>query len=105
MRRDWPDDIKDRLGTMSDKDLAEQLGCARTTIFRLRQKLGVKCVQRLSVSQACQNLIDAVEASSIVKNRAVQSAIRSAKLAMKGVRVERIEDVGSEVCGGRGATA
>lgn len=84
MRVDWPENIDELLATESDCSLSRRLGIARTTIMRRRHKLGIRCHKRLSVSDALQGLIDAVEGSKYPKPLVLVQAMQVAKQVLKG---------------------
>ena len=43
---EWPDGIKDRLGTVLDKVIADEVGCSVTSIFLLRRSKGIRACMR-----------------------------------------------------------
>lgn len=84
MRVDWPANIRELLASEPDRILAARIGVARTTILRLRQRLGIRCHKRLSTTAALQGLIDAVEGSKYPKGLVLVQAIQAAKQTLKG---------------------
>lgn len=86
MRKEWPENIRDLLASEPDRVLASRLGVARTTIFRLRQKLGIGCYKKTSVSEALSSLVDVIEGSKYPLSKALVQAIQIAKQSLQGAR-------------------
>ncbi len=84
MRVKWPENIRELLASEPDRTLGIRLGVARSTIFRLRQRLGIRCFKRPSITTVLQGLVDAVEGSKYPKDLVLVQAIQAAKLVLKG---------------------
>ncbi len=78
-------------GVSTDIELAKKYGVCRQTVYRWRKSLGIpSCYdRRLSVKEALEQLVQAVENWRQAVPPAVGGALRDAKNSLKGVSGER----------------
>ena len=103
MPASFADDVAS--GVCTDAELGRKYGVARQTVFRWRKELQLPSSykRRLTVRDALEQLVHAVESWKQIVPPKVGGALKDAKIALKGVSVERSTE--SEGCGRPAADA